>query len=171
MRRGLPAILILAEVERGLPGRSGPGTQKRCEIARSVRNSPRAAPRMGALRVKMRIAGGFAGTRAFTFHWRVNIGFWFHPLFPLGDPRNTRKRKALGRSTCSPRRRAGISLQPSCVWCVSWAELLLYFSAPLNRNGARPVISALVNVGHQNFSTCSTTRSVPAKWLTKGFFS
>ena len=30
-------------------------------------------------------------------------------------------------------------------------------------------MSVLVNDGHQNFSTCSTTKSVPAKWLTNGF--
>src|SRR2546428_439294 len=39
------------------------------------------------------------------------------------------------------------------------------FLSSLNRNGARPVMSELVNVGHQNFSTCSTTSRVPSKWL------
>jgi hypothetical protein len=48
--------LIFACLERGLPGRSGPGKRKRRGIACRVRISLRAAPRMGALRVKMRIA-------------------------------------------------------------------------------------------------------------------
>src|SRR6185295_19888042 len=38
----------------------------------------------------------------------------------------------------------------------------------LNLKGAPPVTSALVNDGHQYFSMCSTTRSVPAKWFTFG---
>jgi len=43
------------------------------------------------------------------------------------------------------------------------AGCLPYLDASLNRNGGRLVMSPLVNVGHQNFSTCATTRSVPAK--------
>ena len=35
--------------------------------------------------------------------------------------------------------------------------------SPLKRNASLPVISVLVNEGHQNFSTCSMTRSVPVK--------
>src|SRR5262245_53236094 len=35
--------------------------------------------------------------------------------------------------------------------------------ASLNQNAGLPVMSALVSDGHQNFSTCSITSSVPAK--------
>src|SRR5713101_4364682 len=43
--------------------------------------------------------------------------------------------------------------------------------SPLNRNGGLPVRSELRKEGHQYFSTCSITRRVPSKWLTRGFFS
>ena len=33
----------------------------------------------------------------------------------------------------------------------------------LKRNAGRPVMSELMTEGHQNFSTCSMTRSVPSK--------
>ncbi len=38
----------------------------------------------------------------------------------------------------------------------------------LKRKGLLPVMSELVKLGHQCFSTCSTTRSVPVKWSTPG---
>src|SRR5262249_33162904 len=45
---------------------------------------------------------------------------------------------------------------------LAWPELVLRGSA-WNRNGGAPVMSLLVKEGHQYFSTCSMTRSVPAK--------
>src|SRR3954466_12750705 len=39
---------------------------------------------------------------------------------------------------------------------------------PLKWNSGLPVKLVLVVEGHQNFSMCSTTRSVPRKWFTNG---
>src|SRR4051812_33997565 len=81
--------------------------------------------------------------------------------FPLGAARGRGEEKQKN----AKHRRTQKELQPNKG---DQSDTPLHFFSPANRNASLPVTSVLRHVGHQYFSTCSTTSCVPAKWLTPG---